>query len=87
MSLYCKHMALMLPFDCFTPKHHLCFHLLHDVTWMGNPTKSATWLDESLNKTLKRTCKSASAATCEATALLRMQDVLRTTPRPAKRPL
>ena len=29
MRLYCKHVALMVVFDCFVPKHHLVFHLLH----------------------------------------------------------
>jgi hypothetical protein len=82
--LYSRHLALMVVFDCYVPKHHLLVHLLHDVPWMGNPIKYSTWLDESLNKTLKQACKNASAATFECTVLLRMRDIL-SRPRPTKR--
>ena len=51
---YVRHVALMAPLDCYVPKHHIVFHLLADVGRKGNPRVYATWLDEALNKTLKK---------------------------------
>ena len=77
MSLYVKHMALMVPFDCFVPKHHIVFHLLRNVGFQGNPLVYATWLDESLNKSLKAACKNASPATFEQSVLMKMRELLK----------
>jgi hypothetical protein len=86
MRAYVRHMGLMVVFDAFIPKHHLLFHLLYKSRFQGNPTQYATWLDESLNKTLKAACKNASVATFESGVLLRMRDLLKKS-RGAKRPL
>ena len=77
MDLYVRHMALMVPFECFTPKHHILYHLLVKTGVQGNPLAYSTWLDESLNKTLKQACKNASAATFYPSVLLRMRDLLK----------
>ena len=78
MSLYVRHVALMAPFACYTPKHHVVFHLLRNVGRQGNPYVYATWLDESLNKTLKTACRNAAAATFYPAVLRRMRELLRT---------
>ena len=67
----------MTLYDCFTPKHHLMFHLIHRTNFQGNPTKYATWLDESLNKQLKQCCKHASMITFERVVLLKARDRFR----------
>ena len=85
MQCYVKHIALMQPYDIFVPKHHITFHLLFSTKYLGNPTKFATWVDESLNKTLKQACKNACAATFENSVLMRMQHILAETPN-QKRP-
>ena len=77
MSAYVRHVALMVPYDSFVPKHHLLFHLLQKSAYQGNPAKYATWLDESLNKVLKAACKHAAAITFEQSVLFRMRGLLR----------
>ena len=77
MDLYVKHVALMAPFACYTPKHHIVLHLLFNVKRQGNPMVYATWLDESLNKLLKASCKNASATTFYPVVLLKMRELLR----------
>ena len=76
MERYVLHIALMTPLAVFTPKHHIVFHLLHNMQRQGNPGVYATWLDESLNKTLKVACKHASASTFYPAVLLRMRELL-----------
>ena len=79
MELHNRHMALMAPFTCFVPKHHLLWHLLSRTKWFGNPAKYATWLDESLNKVLMQACKNACSARFDASVLLRMVALLKPT--------
>jgi len=70
-------MALLKGLGVFAPKHHLAFHLVHNIQRQGNPAFYATWMDESLNKVLKGCCKQTSQATFETSALIRMNQVLR----------
>ena len=81
IAMYCQHIAMMSVFSCFTPKHHLVFHLLFRQGAQGNPAKYSTWLDESLNKVLKQACKNACSAKFDQSILLRMRELLRTSPR------
>ena len=74
---YAKHVALMQPFDAYTPKHHLVFHLIQASRWLGNPAKYSTWKDESLNKLLKSSCRHACSARFDVSVLLRMKELLR----------
>ncbi len=76
MNLYVTHMALIATFNCYTPKHHLTFHLLANIHYLGNPTKYATWRDESLNKLLKSACRNASHLRFDISVLLRMRELL-----------
>ena len=36
-----------------TPKRHILLHCILEAVWFGNPRFTATWLAESMNKTLK----------------------------------
>ncbi len=63
--------------DLFTPKRHLVAHLLGKLGLLGNPQQYANWLDESLNKDLKRSCRIVSQSTFERFLLLRMRELLR----------
>ena len=74
---YCAHLRCMAPENCYVPKHHLMIHLLHNTSHFGNPRSYANWLDESLNKTLKATCRATSQATFENSVITRMQELLR----------
>jgi hypothetical protein len=51
--------------DVQTPKRHVVVHLLGNIPVMGNPHRYANWLDESLNKDLKKCCRTVSQATFE----------------------
>ena len=92
MDLYTTHVAAMVPFGVFLPKHHVVFHLLDDMTWFGNTVAYANWQDEALNRNLKALCKSCSQLSFEPTLLLRARGQLRALyeeerfkPRPQKR--
>ena len=58
------------------PKEHFAYHLLARMAYLGNPKRYATWLDESLNKALKKTTTHASQLSFEPSVLLKMQHVL-----------
>ena len=74
--MYVKHMALLEPYDCYTPKHHIIFHLLHRSEYAGNPKQYATWMSEAKNRTLKLCCRQVSQVNFEATVLFKMRHVL-----------
>ena len=80
---YGDHVALMQPYDVYTPKHHLMWHVLIRMGYQGNPSFYSNWVDEDLNKKLKACCRNVSQSTFESTVLLKMREVLR---RGIKRP-
>ena len=53
------------------PKRHLGTHLVARLCWHGNPSRYANWLDETLNKGLKASCRTVSQITFEVFSLLR----------------
>ena len=59
------------------PKKHMVAHMLLKMCLQGNPQRYANWLDESLNKLLKKSCRTVSQVTFERFLLLRMQETLR----------
>ena len=73
---YKIHLQLMRSFDCFTPKHHIMIHPILDTLTKGNPWNYVEFVDESLNKTLRATCRHASQMCFENTVLLRMHELL-----------
>ena len=77
LDCFLIHIELMRPYDCFLPKHHLMIHPLQQTLEKGNPWFYGSWLDETLNKTLKAACRNASQMTFEYTVLLKMLELLR----------
>ena len=65
--------------ELIVPKRHMLLHLIRDIPHHGNPRFCATWFDESLNKTLKRSCKNVSQATFDASVLGTMRATLKPT--------
>lgn len=59
------------------PKRHLAMHLFNKMTWFGNPTAYANWVDESLNRMLKLCCRNISQKTFESVVLQQMRYLLR----------
>ena len=59
------------------PKRHLILHMLERLPDFGNPRFYANWMDETLNKVLKRTCKSVSQVTFEPALYVRMRELLK----------
>ena len=69
-------MALMLPYEVYIPKRHLVYHMLDKIGYQGNPEVYSNWMDETLNKVMKKTCKNLSQQAFEPGLLLRMREVL-----------
>jgi hypothetical protein len=76
MSLYATFVALMAPFEVYTPKVHIMWHLLKNQLHHGNPVFYSNWVDEALNKTLKSACRMVSQSTFESSVLLKMRTLL-----------
>ena len=66
-----------LPFEWELPKHHLWVHMVNRVSKTGNPRLVDNFLNESLNKLLKSTCKYASQITFERSVLYKMKGAMR----------
>ena len=60
------------------PKDHLMAHLTHRAVALGNPWRYTTFLDESLNKELKRVLRLCHQATFESTAFVKAEAHLST---------
>jgi len=61
-----------------TPKRHAIVHMIRNTPRQGNPRCYANWLDESLNKVLKRCCREIAQSTFESNVLLAMAELLKT---------
>ena len=59
------------------PKRHLVLHMLERLHDFGNPRFYANWMDETLNKTLKATCRAVSQITFEPALYVRMRELLK----------
>lgn len=73
---YKIHISLMRSYDCFAPKHHIMIHPLLDSPIKGNPWNYHEFLDESLNKTLRATCRHCHQMCFDQSVLLRMHELL-----------
>ena len=72
------HYALTASLDDFdTPKRHLVLHMLRMIPTAGSPRRYACWLDESLNRLLKASCRTISQATFDTSVLTAMRELLR----------
>jgi hypothetical protein len=68
--------------DISLPKTHLMFHVNYRSVLQGNPWYHTTFLDESLNKTLKKVLRLCHQTAFEQMAFAKLAEVLR---RSAKR--
>ena len=73
-------MELLREYDVFIPKFHILIHAICDTHFKGNPAYYSSWLDESLNKVLKRCCRWASQAAFDETTLFKMKKTLESDP-------
>ena len=58
------------------PKRHVVSHMLERLHDFGNPMAYANWLDEHLNKLLKKACQAVSQQTFEEGLVQRMRFLL-----------
>ena len=63
--------------DLRFPKRHLAMRLVKSVGFLGNPRWFANWMDESLNKLLRATCRNVSQSTFDVTVLSGMRRLSR----------
>lgn len=63
-------------FDLFTPKCHLMLHVVLRAGRLGNPTRYDTFLDESLNSTLKSVVRLCHQSNFERLGLLKLEEAI-----------
>ena len=51
------------------PKRHVMMHVLDDMHKFGNPKTYANWLNESMNKVLRKCCRQVSQCTFDTAVL------------------
>ena len=71
---FIKSCKLALP--SLTPKFHYLLHLVFDTRRVGDPSNTATWVDESLNKELSSVGALAYSSVFHQRVLLYMREVL-----------
>jgi len=80
-DLYNSHMRIMNCFPEFLdhakPKHHLMFHINFRAAFQGNPWSYTTFLDEGLNKNLKKLLRNCHQRRFEPIALVRGAEMLK----------
>ena len=76
VDVWGRHMRLMQDFDVHLPKHHLMVHVTHRARLQGNPWRYTTFLDESLNKELKKVLRLCHQANFETMAMVKLAATL-----------
>ena len=76
MATMHKHLSAIDGLVPYLPKHYLWLHLSSEAEHKGNPQFYDTFVDETLNKTLKAACKGAHQCTFEPTVMVRMRKLL-----------
>jgi hypothetical protein len=71
-DVWLRHCVLIERLDLYVPKHHLMVHCNHRIGLQGNPWRFTTFLDESMNKELKRVLRLCHQATFETTAMVKL---------------
>ncbi len=72
-----RFVRLTADYDLNIPKTHLVFHLILRMGYQGNPWFYHTFVDESLNKTLKKVLRWCQQSTFEAMCLAKASELLR----------
>ena len=76
-DLWCRYMALTADLGLETPKAHLMFHVNNRAEFQGNPWAYNCFLDQGLNKVLKKRLRNCHQANFEWLALHKAQAVLK----------
>jgi hypothetical protein len=76
VDLWAKYMKLVEDLGIDVPKAHLMVHVNHRARAQGNPWRYTTFLDESLNKELKRVLRLCHQANFETLAMAKLSAVL-----------
>ena len=63
--------------ECEIPKRHMLLHVLQNMANLGNPRFYANWMDETLNKHLKNSCRLVSQVNFERSLYCRMREMLK----------
>lgn len=77
-------MKLVEEFDFAIPKTHLMIHANNRASQQGNPWRYTTFLDESLNKELKRVLRLCHQSNFETMAMVKLVAVLDRGPKRAR---
>ena len=78
-------MAIIEPLDIYTPKHHMCFHLILRIARHGNPLEYQNFFDEHVNKSFKKVCRNLSQLKFEPMLYRKMKGLLTGAPRKRRR--
>ena len=62
--------------EMMVPKCHITYRQITRALWQGNPTTYFTFLDESLNKSLKQCLRLCHQARFETMGLVKMEALL-----------
>ena len=76
-ELWCRHMVLAKELGLLLPKHHLMLHLTVRSLRHGSPWRHTTFVDEAINKDLKRVLRLCHQATFEQMAFVKVEAHLR----------
>ena len=77
LDLWKRFCSVAEDLELFTPKVHLMYHLILRSAEHGNPWRYHTFLDEGLNRVLKRTLRLCHQCAFESLALIKINDLLR----------
>eukprot|EP00969_Alexandrium_andersonii_P153631 6793549-Alexandrium_andersonii.AAC.1 len=80
LDVYKRYLRLAQRLGIGVPKSHIMIHCQQRARRLGNPTLYSTFLDESLNATLKRTLRLCHQCRFEPLALFKINEVLRRGP-------
>ena len=75
LDLWKRYSALTQDLDMSTPKAHLMWHLILRAEIQGNPWSYTTFMDESLNKLLKKTLRLCHQAAFETMGLAKINQL------------
>ena len=77
LDVYKRFVRIIQSLEVATPKFHLMFHVLLRMGFQGNPLRYQTFVDEGLNKTLKRVLRLCHQRAFERMALVKVAEALR----------
>ena len=76
LDIWKRFMKVVEPLEMYTPKFHLMYHLVRRLAFQGNALLYQTFVDESLNKTLKKVLRLCHQCAFERMALVKLAEAL-----------